>query len=411
MSKYSIKTVILFYMSIGAFVLILALGIFLVVNHANSLEKDLINKMTIMSEDIVAKNIYMESQQSLKEFFIKKSHNQKYSFKRYIENIEFRYVDSINNEELAPLSVVKKLPNSSYLIISSSSKYIDMAVKKLFVNLIVVLTLIFGIIMFGLHLLLKKLLFPLKCLVDYCHNSPDTISSALKCEGSYEVDSLRKAIIELQGTNKKLCQEKQEIFKEAAHEIKTPIAILKARLALFRKSDMPKEEFVKESNGDITTIGNKLRELIFLKAIEWDIRQAKESVQIQNQCSIMQQLFRPILEKKALKMITNLEEDFSVFIHKESMGRVMQAVFENIFMHTKNGTTIEIYVDAKKQQISIVNEIGETSDDVLFSSQIGTKLIERLAEELEYEYSAYEKESFFYTTISFKGKSPEICKA
>ena len=390
-------------MSLGAFVLISALGVFLVVNHTRSLEKDLINKMTIMSEDIVDHNIYTESSKSLKEFFMSKSNHHKESFERYISNIEFKYVDALK-EELPHLSIVKKLPNGSYLIISSSSNYIDKEVKKLLLNLLIVLISILGIIIFGLHLLLKKLLFPLKCLVDYCHNSPNTISASLKCEGSYEVNSLRKAIIELQGTNKRLCQEKQEIFKEAAHEIKTPIAILKARLSLFKKSDMSKEDFVKESNGDIATISNKLRELIFLKAIEWDIRQAKESVQIQNQCLMMQQLFKPILEKKALKMISNFEDDFSVFIHKESMGRVMQAIFENIFTHTKNGTTVEIYIDAKKQQISVVNEIGETSDDMLFSSQIGTKLIERLAQELEYEYSAHEEDDFFYTAISFKGK-------
>ena len=82
----------------------------------------------------------------------------------------------------------------------------------------------------------------------------------------------------------------------------------------------------------------------------------------------------------------------------------MQAVFENIFMHTKNSTTIKTYVDKEKHQLRIVNEIGLEGDEVLFSSRIGTKLIQRLAQKLDYEYKAEEKDGFFYTTITFKAQ-------
>ena len=168
---------------------------------------------------------------------------------------------------------------------------------------------------------------------------------------------------------------------------------------------MPKDEFVKDTMLDISTISNKLRELIFLKAIEQDIQKAKESVPMQNQCSMMQQLFRPILEKKELKMISNLDEDFDLYIHKEAIGRVMQAIFENIFMHTKNGTTIQTYVDSKTHTLSIVNEMGEESNEILFSSHIGSKIIERLTDKLEYKYITYEKDNFFHTEITFEGQS------
>ena len=297
MSKYSIKTVILFYISISAFILIFSLGVFVIFNHTKSLERDLMNKMTIMSEDIAAHRLYAKSSKELKTFFILKSNNHKESFHRYINNISFRYVESME-KKIEPLSVIKLLPNKNYIIVTSSSTYIDKEVNKLLVQLVLVLLLIFGMIMLGLNLLLTKLLSPLKCLVNYCNNSPLKSGVINKCEGSYEVNTLKQAILKLQGTNQKLCQEKQDIFKEAAHEMKSPIAILKARLALFSNDSISKQEFVKDTAGDISSISNKVRELIFLKAIEWDIKQAKESVQIQSQCSLMQQLFRPILEKK-----------------------------------------------------------------------------------------------------------------
>jgi hypothetical protein len=217
-----------------------------------------------------------------------------------------------------------------------------------------------------------------------------------------EVNDLKEAIIGLLESNHTLCKQKQDIFKEAAHEIKSPIAILKARLALFKQNDKyEKVTFVQESEDDIKTISNKLRELLFLKEIEWDMKKQKETISMQEQCSMMQQAFKPILEKKGLTMVSNWEEDFTLSVHKEAMQKVMQAVFENIFMHTKNNSTITNYVDTAHRRLYIVNEMGDKSDETLFSSFIGSKLIERLADKLDYTYDLEEREGKFYTTIVF----------
>jgi signal transduction histidine kinase len=395
---------ILFYMSLSAALLVLALGVFVMFHHTKSLENDLLNRMHIMTDDIIEHQLYLKSPEELKVFFMSNESYHKDSYGNYINEISFQYAKEMPTI-VANLSVAKELPNKKYLIVSSTSEYIDVQVEALLLKLILALLITLSLIMFGLHLLLKKLLNPLKCLVNYCNNASVQKQKLPVCQGSFEVNSLKSAILGLEQSNNILCKEKQDIFKEAAHEIKTPIAILKARLALFEKSDMPKREFIHESVNDISTISNKLRELIFLKAIEWDIQRAKEFVAMQTQCTMMQQLFKPILEKKHIEMISNLQEDFSLYIHKEAIGRVMQAIFENIFMHTKNGTTIRTFVDSKKHELKIINEIGHESDEILFSSHIGSKLIERLAEKLDYSYSTEEIDGFFYTTIIFKAQN------
>jgi hypothetical protein len=395
-------------MSISAVLLVLILGTFVVVDYKKSLESDLLNTMHIMADDITEHGLYSESPEALKEIFAAGESYHEANFLNYIEDLEFTFSSTLE-DKVSKLQISRKLPDGRFLIISSSSSSIDKKVNSLLFDLSMGLLLGLFLVIGAFYLLLKKLLHPLQCLVNYCHNASSDTILLPKCNGSYEINSLKEAILELQQNNKMLCKEKQDIFKEAAHEIKTPIAILKARLSLFDKSDMPKEEFVKQSTNDVAKISNKLRELIFLKAIEWDIKQAKEYVQMQNQCDMMQQLFRPILEKKSLQMTSDLKDDFTLYIHKEAIGRVMQALFENIFMHTKNGTTIRTYVDSKKHQLSIVNEIGEQSDEILFSSRIGTKLIARLAEQLEYTYGVKESDGFFYTTITFHDKMPQRC--
>lgn len=408
MNRYSIKSTILIYISLSVTLLVVFIGLFVVMDHRKSLQNETLNLMSLVADDIIQHGMADENTDELKKDFLL---NESYHDSAFLENlkeIDFQHFQSYP-KDLTGLYVIKKLENNGYLVVHSSNESINEKIKSLVAQIAGVLLVGLVLILGFFYLLINKLLHPLECLVKYCNSAAGQTDILPKCNGSYEVNSLKEAILELQNNNKTLCLEKQNIFKEAAHEIKAPIAILKARLALYDKDELDKNEFVKESAKDISTISNKLRELIFLKAIEWDIKQAKEYVQMQNQCDMMQQLFRPILEKKQIEMFSNLQKDFTLYIHKEAIGRVMQAVFENIFMHTKNGTTITTYVDSEKHQLRIVNEIGQESDEILFSSHIGSKLIERLAEQLEYEYSIEEKEGFFYTTITFKDQVPSEC--
>lgn len=401
MNKYSLQTTIFIYISLSAVFIASILAVFVISDHKKSLEQNLLYKMHIIAHDVIEHKLYL-NEKEMKNNYIKLQKNFHESDVEALEAIEFALYEKLPTT-LPYLHVHEEIKQRGYLVLSAGTSSIETEIQKLLLELTESLLLVLAIVLAFFHLLLKKLLHPLQCLVTYCHNSHNKQQLAL-CSGSYEINALKDAIVNLQQKNQLLCKEKQDIFKEAAHEIKTPISILKARLDLFAKSDMDKKEFLQESNNDIHTISNKLRELIFLKAIEWDIRQEKELVPMQNQCTMMQELFKPILAKKELHMISNLEGDFSLYIHKEAIGRVMQAIFENIFMHTKNGTTINTFVDAKKYELKIVNEIDEKSDEVLFSSHIGTKLIQRLADKLDYTYDAYEEDGLFYTIISFKGQ-------
>lgn len=403
MTKRSLKTTIFSYISLSGVVVALVVSSFVVFDHKKTLENDILYKMHIMADDIIEHKLYKNSESELKDIFTKSESYHKSNYLASLKDVSFSFDVKLMNGEEA-LTVCTKLPDGRSLSISSSYDYIYQEIVALLGRLAVALIVTLGVIIGVFYILLEKLFYPLKCLIDYCHNIRPEKNVLDRCSSSYEIDALKDAILELQQRNNSLCQEKQNIFKEAAHEIKTPIAILKARVSLFNASDMPKNEFVRDTMLDISTISNKLRELIFLKAIEQDIQKAKESVPMQKQCSMMQQLFRPILEKKSLTMVSNLEEDFNLYIHKEANGRVMQAIFENIFMHTKNGTTIHTYIDPKSHKLSIINEVGEESDEILFSSHIGTKIIERLSDKLEYKYITYEKDNFFHTEIIFEGQ-------
>jgi signal transduction histidine kinase len=251
-------------------------------------------------------------------------------------------------------------------------------------------------------LLLKRVLYPLTCLINICHKRSEGSLDDFACPGTQEVIELSEAVNQLTQSHQNMCDQKQDIFKEAAHELKSPIAILKARLSLFdQKDNSDKSEFVKHAKLDIDHITVKLKELLFLKEVEWDMQQAKEHFHIQDQCDMMRDVFAPILEKKDLQIKNESTEDFALYVHKTALAKVMQAVFENIFYHTKNGTTISTTVNAKNRSLEIKNVIGTKSDETLFSSSIGMKIIERISDKMNYSYATKEEDGNYITTVTF----------
>ena len=133
----------------------------------------------------------------------------------------------------------------------------------------------------------------------------------------------------------------------------------------------------------------------------------KESLSMEDNCSMMQEIFGPILEKKNVSVESNWENNFVIFTYKEAMQKVIQAIFENIFIHTKAGSSI--VVNAKPNVIKIKNEIDTTGESALFSSYIGLKMIERLSSKLSYEYSTCSDETYFYTTLTLHNLAEDNC--
>ena len=399
--RYSLRTSVLTFFFLGTLTTLLIVGSYLVLDYQSELQSSLKKSLMIVAEDLLHHEIINDEHNTKSErSFLDQYHKKTYS--TLFDDLTLHVQKSKKVDEEKSYAV-KKLDDSHYLVVSSGFALIDAKLRQFTFQLVLISFVSLFLLLLIFSYFLKKLFYPLECLVDFCKDTSAQKSSIPLCSGgSREVENLKNAIIDLLDANQVLCQQKQDIFKEAAHEIKSPIAILKARLSLFKQSDtIDKSTFVQESEADIKTISNKLRELLFLKEIEWDMQKQKETISMQEQCMMMQQAFKPILEKKGLSMVSNWEEDFSLSVHKEAMQKVMQAIFENIFMHTKNSSTITNYVDSKNRRLHIVNEMGAKSDETLFSSYIGSKMIARLADKLDYSYEVEEKDSKFYTTIVF----------
>jgi hypothetical protein len=330
------------------------------------------------------------------------------SFGKLFDDLKMEKITQLPVEEDHRIGSYVQLVDNEYLYLSCSDALLNSKVISFSIKTAGVFFLVFIVLVSVFFIYIKQQFRSLHCLIEFCKIYPKDRSVYPQCDGTYEVMSLRNAIASLIKTNDNLCDQRQELFKEAAHELKSPIAVLKARLSLFEKDKtMDKSEFVKKSQEDIAYITSKLKELLFLKSIEWDMQLPKEDVNMEDNCKMMQDAFEPILRKKRVQVESNWAESFVICTYKEAMQKVLQAVFENIFIHTKEESTI--VVEAKPNEIFIKNEIGGKDDIPLFSSYIGMKMIERLSDKLAYEYKTSSDEKYFYTRLVFYSIEDENC--
>ncbi len=375
-------------------------------SYKNQLEENIEGALSLMLSDIKREHLDFDLHDEELVFFsaeVKKS-----AYGELFDDMRLEKMTQRPQEDRSRINSFVKLGEEEYLHLSCSRELLQEKVIIFTLSTLGLFMLIF-ISMASVFVIYVRAQFKsLHCLVDFCNSHQEDKNSTPVCNGTYEVRSLRNAILSLIQTNDNLCEQKQELFKEAAHELKSPIAVLKARLALFEKDEsIDKKEFVQESQGDIARIISKLKELLFLKSIEWDMQLPLEDVNMEDNCKMMQDAFEPILRKKSVSVDSQWEESFVIHTYKEAMQKVLQAVFENIFIHTKADSVI--YVRAKPKEISIKNEIGSEKDVPLFSSYIGVKMIERLSDKLAYEYKTSSDEKYFYTRLIFHSMGDRSC--
>ena len=334
---------------------------------------------------------------------------KKNAYGKLFGDLHIQILAEIPEETESRIASYRKLDNDEFLYLSCSKELLEKEVFSFTLKSFAIFMLVFIALVSVFILYVKAQFRSLHCLVEYCSSYQKDRTLLPLCEGTYEVKSLGNAIKSLIDTNDYLCDQRQELFKEAAHELKSPIAVLKARLSLFEKDDeMEKKEFVFKSQEDIAHITSKLKELLFLKSIEWDMQMPRVDVNMEDNCKMMQDAFEPILRKKSVQVESNWEKSFVIHTYKDAMQKVLQAVFENIFIHTRQDSTI--YVQARPNEIFIKNEIGGGDDVPLFSSYIGMKMIERLSSKLAYEYKTSSDEKYFYTRLIFHSMDNESCQ-
>ena len=310
------------------------------------------------------------------------------------------------NEIPKNIKNIIKLKNNAYLSLSIDEEYFSMQLKKIRTILIYVFLAISIVFTFIMLYLNRKLFYPLKCLVAFCHNMAEE-KNTIECpSNSYEIEELRHAILGLLSQNKILYEKKAHMFKEIAHELKSPIAIMQARLSLLMNNEVSKKSFnsyIDDTNRDIEDIKHLIYEILFLEGIDLDIQNKhKKHISMAKICNTIQKKFQPLLKLNNVVIKVDWSRDFNIYSYENSILKVIQALYENAVIHAQKNSTIFIKLDVISKSIQISNFYNKDKNKHHFTStNIGTKIIQRLSKKLNFNVETKSNQTVYMTTITF----------
>lgn len=211
-----------------------------------------------------------------------------------------------------------------------------------------------------------------------------------------EIDEVSEAFSALIHRLEGFRTKEKELFKEAAHELKTPLALMRSRLDVYENSEgYEKNKFIIDLGHDVERLTTELKNVLFLESSDFE-----DPVPVE-----LNQALRAIIHKVdilAQRKQLHLrlpERSFTVIVPEKLLNKVLTALIDNAMTYASQKSSIEIEIDPLRRSLSVVNEIG--ADKYLFSSKIGQKMLRRLSEELRFTYDIVRNESAYRIDLIF----------
>ncbi len=186
-----------------------------------------------------------------------------------------------------------------------------------------------------------------------------------------------------------------QLFKEAAHELKTPLALMRSRLDVYENShNYDKTKFVIDLGHDIQRLTDELKNVLFLESSDFE-----EPTQVNLHTALIEILQKVTLIAHRKQLQISLDDQtFILNSPKKLLNKVLMALIENAMTYAPAMSQIAIHIDPLTRTLGLTNNTGEK---YLFSSKIGHKMLSRLCEELKFTYKIVESQSRYTITLEF----------
>lgn len=171
------------------------------------------------------------------------------------------------------------------------------------------------------------------------------------------------------------------LFKEAAHELKTPLALMRSRLDVYEKNEeYAKPKFIAELGNDIERLTAELKNVLFLESSDFE-----DPVPV-NLNQMLKNIIGKvdILAQRKQLQIHLPSQNFVVNASEKLLKKAVTALVENAMTYAAEGSVIDLEIDPIRRSFSLTNDVG--GEKYLFSSRIGEKMLKRLSEELQFGY-------------------------
>lgn len=275
------------------------------------------------------------------------------------------------------------LENASVLSVVSSHVRVEQAVGRYAQTLLERYVLMLLVILAVGFVLLERYMRPLGILATRAREWKCGDSFALETNApGQEIEELSQAFSALVHRLEGFRVREKALFKEMAHELKTPIAIMRARLDVFESSDhLSKARIVEELGNDIERLTSELKNVLFFESFDFD---EASSFGIDAVLDEVLAKTRILAQRRGLE-IERTGRGFGLNVPRRLFVKLLTALVENALTYAREGSTVVLHLDPQGRRISLSNRKG--GEKYLFSSRIGQKMLDRISSELGLGYA------------------------
>ena len=160
---------------------------------------------------------------------------------------------------------------------------------------------------------------------------------------------------------KEIYQAKIEFFTNVAHEIKTPLTLIKSPLEKLLKYEYEKPEIpqnlsiMKKNTSRLIKLVNEL--LDFRKTEIGGLKLTFVEANISSMVRNMQLRFSQLIEEKNIDFELELsEKDIYAFVDKEALKKILSNLFNNAIKYSEKKVIVSLIRDEKKLKLTVKND-------------------------------------------------------
>ena len=223
------------------------------------------------------------------------------------------------------------------------------------------------------------------------------------------IDSMRNSIIQQMSKEKEAWQANRDLVTAMAHDIRTPLTVLNGYLDLLETSEFDSEEEYKQyvdicvdKAGQLKDLSDKLFRYFFVYSGHTDeLKMEKFPAK-----EFFQQMigeYMCLLEEKGITFQVKTENNSpKIQIDAPHLKRLFDNIFTNIRKYSDYSKPVEIQYSTSDTKVTLVisNHISKNRNEAE-STRIGIKTCEKIAQEMNIDFSVKEKKGQYAVTLVF----------
>ena len=149
-----------------------------------------------------------------------------------------------------------------------------------------------------------------------------------------------------------------EFISDASHELKTPLAVIRANVDVIER-ESGKTKWITYVQNEVDSISKLINELLLLSKIDNTPKvKDKEKCNVSEELELICSAFESLAYEKNIKYETNINENILFNIDKEDLKHISSTLIDNAIKHTDNGNSVKITLAKEKDgfKLEVLNQ-------------------------------------------------------